>query len=58
MVPRAEVGIIVASLGQPAGVFYGTTYAILIAMSLLTSVIAPPLLKALLVGSEVQGETN
>ena len=51
MVPRGEVGIIVASLGQQAGVFSGTTYAIIIAMSLLTSVIAPPALKALLAGA-------
>lgn len=48
MVPRGEVGIIVASLGQQAGVFTGSTYALIIAMSLLTSVIAPPVLKALL----------
>lgn len=48
MVPRGEVGIIVASLGQQAGVFPSRTYAIIIAMSLLTSVIAPPVLGALL----------
>ncbi|MBI5832784.1 MAG: cation:proton antiporter [Armatimonadetes bacterium] len=48
MVPRGEVGIIVASLGQRAGVFGGSTYALIIAMSLLTSVLAPPLLKRLL----------
>lgn len=48
MVPRGEVGIIVASLGQQAGVFTGTTYALIIAMSLATSMIAPPVLKALL----------
>lgn len=48
MIPRGEVGIIVASLGQSAGVFTDRTYAIIIAMSLLTSVIAPPLLKKLL----------
>jgi Kef-type K+ transport system membrane component KefB len=48
MVPRGEVGIIVASLGQQAGVFSGGTYAIIIAMSLLTSILAPPVLKALL----------
>ncbi len=48
MVPRGEVGIIIASLGQEAGIFTGTTYAIIIAMSLLTSVIAPPALGALL----------
>lgn len=48
MVPRGEVGIIVASLGQEAGIFTGATYAIIIAMSLLTSIIAPPALAALL----------
>jgi Kef-type K+ transport system membrane component KefB len=60
MVPRGEVGIIVASLGQKAGVFTGTTYAVIIAMSLLTSVIAPPVLKRLLseLPSEDQTETQ
>jgi len=48
MVPRGEVGIIVASLGHQAGVFSGTRYTLIIAMSLLTSVIAPPALSALL----------
>ena len=51
MVPRGEVGIIIASLGQQVGVFSGATYAIIIAMSLLTSVIAPPLLGPLLAGA-------
>jgi Na+:H+ antiporter len=50
MVPRGEVGIIIASLGQQAGVFTGSTYAIIIAMSLLTAVVAPPLLATLLAG--------
>jgi len=48
MVPRGEVGIIVASLGHRAGVFSGTMYTLIIAMSLLTSVIGPPALSALL----------
>ncbi len=48
MVPRGEVGIIVASLGKQAGVFNETIYALLIAMSLITSIIAPPILKILL----------
>ncbi len=50
MVPRGEVGIIVASLGKQAGVFGDSIYAIVIAMSLLTSVIAPPALKILFAG--------
>jgi Kef-type K+ transport system membrane component KefB len=48
MVPRGEVGIIIASLGQQAGIITGATYAIIIAMSLLTSIVAPPVLGALL----------
>jgi Kef-type K+ transport system membrane component KefB len=47
MVPRGEVGIIIASLGQQAGVLSGSTYAIIIAMSLLTAIVAPPGLAAL-----------
>lgn len=50
MVPRGEVGVIVAGLGQQAGVFPPTTYAIIVGMSLLTSVVAPPALKVLLRG--------
>ena len=49
MIPRGEVGIIVASLGQAAGVFNVQLYAVIIAMSLLTSLIAPLALKPLLV---------
>jgi len=50
MVPRGEVGIIVASLGLQAGVLSNTIYSVIILMSLLTSVIAPPALKALFAG--------
>jgi Kef-type K+ transport system membrane component KefB len=50
MVPRGEVGIIIASLGHQAGVFSGTIYTLIISMSLLTSVIAPPVLSVLLGG--------
>ena len=58
MVPRGEVGIIVASLGWQAGVFTETTYAIIIAMSLLTSVVAPPALGALLAREAPQTGRN
>ena len=50
MVPRGEVGIIVASLGLQAGVFSSTVYATIIAMSLLTSIIAPPALQLFFAG--------
>lgn len=47
MVPRGEVGVIVASLGKAFGVLNASTYSLLVAMSLLTSVIAAPVLAAL-----------
>lgn len=48
MVPRGEVGIVVATLGRGAGVISDDLFSILVAMSLLTSVLAPPVLKVLL----------
>jgi len=47
MMPRGEVGVVIASLGLAAGVFSPRTYALIVAMSLLTSIITPPLLSAL-----------
>lgn len=54
MVPRGEVGIIVASLGRHANVFNDQIYALIIAMSLLTSIITPPILKQQLAGLPAQ----
>ena len=48
MVPRGEVGVVIASLGLAAGVFSSEIYAVIVAMSLLTSVITPPVFAALL----------
>ena len=58
MVPRGEVGIIVASLGKSAGVFSDQLFAIIVAMSLLTSVIAPPVLKALMAPVDGEGDPS
>jgi Kef-type K+ transport system membrane component KefB len=44
MMPRGEVGVLIASLGLAAGIFSPRTYALIVAMSLLTSVVTPPLL--------------
>ena len=54
MVPRGEVGIIVAGLGLQAGIFSDTLYAIIIAMSLLTSVLTPPALGMLFANTHSQ----
>ncbi len=48
MVPRGEVGVVIASLGLSEGVFSNEIYAVIVAMSLLTSMITPPVLAALL----------
>lgn len=44
MVPRGEVGVVIASLGLAAGVFTNEIYAVIVAMSLLTSIVTPPVL--------------
>jgi Kef-type K+ transport system membrane component KefB len=48
MVPRGEVGIVVALMGISRGVISSTIYSEIILMSVLTSIFAPPLLRALL----------
>lgn len=48
MVPRGEVGVVIASLGLSAGVFNNRVYAIIVAMSLLTAMVTPPVLAWLL----------
>ncbi len=47
MMPRGEVGVVIASLGLAAEVFSARTYALIVAMSLLTSIVTPPLLARL-----------
>lgn len=48
MIPRGEVGIVVAALGRSAGVFDDLIYDVIIGMSVLTSIVAPPFLALLL----------
>jgi Kef-type K+ transport system membrane component KefB len=48
MVPRGEVGIVIASLGFASGAFSKEIYAVIVAMSVLTSVVTPPVLAMLL----------
>lgn len=47
MVPRAEVGIIVASLGFTAGVVGRQLYGVVLALSVLTWIATPPVLRRL-----------
>ena len=52
MIPRGEVGIIVASIGSSAGVIDEEIFAIIVCMSLVTTLLAPPLLRALMRSGE------
>ena len=53
MVPRGEVGVVIASLGLASGVFSPKMYAVIVAMSLLTAMITPPVLAVLLRKSSI-----
>lgn len=48
MVPRGEIGFIVASLGLAAGILDADLYSVVIGMSILTTVLTPPVLVRLL----------
>ncbi len=47
MMPRGEVGIIIASIGLNAGVMSGDLYSVVVMMSVATTIIAPPILSIL-----------
>lgn len=47
MVPRGEVGIVVAGLGLAAGAIDGTLYSVVVGMAVVTTLLVPPLLPAL-----------
>jgi Kef-type K+ transport system membrane component KefB len=47
MVPRGEVGIIVAGIGRTAGVVDEQLFVVIVGMSILTTLAVPPLLRAL-----------
>jgi len=51
MVPRGEVGLIFAAIGMQVGVFGDDLYAVVLLVVLLTTLIAPPLLRVRLGGS-------
>jgi Kef-type K+ transport system membrane component KefB len=45
MVPRGEVGMVVAQIGLRMGVMSDSVYGIIVFMSVMTTLVAPPLLK-------------
>src|SRR5206468_12477205 len=47
MMPRGEVALIVALAGLTAGIVTETTYSIVVIMTAVTTILAPPLLRIL-----------
>ena len=45
MIPRGEVGIVVAGIGRSAGVIGDEVFAVIVGMSIVTTLITPPLLR-------------
>lgn len=45
MVPRGEVGMIVAQIGLGLGILTRSTYGVIVFMSVATTIVAPPLIK-------------
>jgi Kef-type K+ transport system membrane component KefB len=56
MVPRGEVGVVVAGLGLSAGAITGQLYSVVVGMAIATTLIVPPLLPALVRRAEAQNE--
>ena len=50
MAPRGEVGLIVANLGLALGVVTGQVFNVVVVMSILTTIVVPPVLRLLYVG--------
>jgi Kef-type K+ transport system membrane component KefB len=51
MAPRGEVGLIVAGLGLGLGAIPRETFSVVVIMSILTTVLAPPVLRVLYMGA-------
>jgi Kef-type K+ transport system membrane component KefB len=58
MIPRGEVGLIVAQIGAALGVISKDIYGVVVFMSLATTVIAPPLLAAVFRGEPAKLSTE
>jgi Kef-type K+ transport system membrane component KefB len=47
MIPRGEVGIVIAGIGRTTGVINSELFAVIVGMSIITTLITPPLLRRL-----------
>lgn len=55
MVPRGEVGMVVAQIGQSFGIIANEVYAVVVVMSVVTTLVAPPLLNLAFRGERASG---
>jgi Kef-type K+ transport system membrane component KefB len=51
MVPRGEVGMVVAQLGLAMGVIGKPVYSVVVFMAVATTIVSPPLLKSAFAGA-------
>lgn len=58
MVPRGEVGMVVAQIGLGLGVVKQQTYGVVVFMAVMTTVVAPALLNWAYRGAEAENETG
>ena len=58
MVPRGEVGIVVAGLGLSAGAIDSEIYSVVVGMAIITTLVVPPLLPALVRRAEKDAEAE
>jgi Kef-type K+ transport system membrane component KefB len=58
MIPRGEVGLVVAQIGQSMGVIAPPIYGVVVFMAVATTIIAPPLLAASCRGLEAEQRTT
>jgi Kef-type K+ transport system membrane component KefB len=56
MIPRAEVGLIVAALGLQMGLLSQSLYAIVVLMAIVTTIATPPLLRLSFRSGPLQGD--
>lgn len=56
MVPRGEVGVIIAQVGLASGVLTDNVFAAVVAMAVATTLLAPPFTKRLFAGERAEAE--
>jgi Kef-type K+ transport system membrane component KefB len=58
MIPRGEVGMVVAQIGLGFGIITQNVYSVVVFMSVATTIIAPPLIKVTFAGLLKTGEAD